>query len=85
MLKALKGRNRSNVVEKDAMSQSLVKNWIHLVYSTKHREPWIPKEHQQDLYAYQAGIFKKWRVPQSSSWELKITSTRYSRFRKITH
>ena len=26
------------------MSQSLVKNLLHLVYSTKHRELWIPKE-----------------------------------------
>lgn len=40
------------------MSQSLVKNLLHLVYSTKHREPWIPKEHREALWAYQAGIFK---------------------------
>jgi putative transposase len=42
------------------MSQSLVKNLIHLVYSTKHRTRWIPEEHQQDLWRYQAGIFKDW-------------------------
>ncbi len=35
------------------MSQSLVNNLIHLVYSTKHREPSIPQEFQADLYAYQ--------------------------------
>lgn len=45
------------------MSQSLVKNLVHLVYSTKHREPWIPKEHRDALFAYQAGIFKKWESP----------------------
>ena len=45
------------------MSQSLVKNLIHLVYSTKHREPWIPKEFKEGLYAYQAGIFKQWDSP----------------------
>lgn len=45
------------------MSQSLVKTLIHLVYSTKHRQPTIPKEFQQDLYAYQAGIFKQWDSP----------------------
>jgi len=45
------------------MSQSLVKNLIHLVYSTKHREPWVPKENQEELYAYQAGIFKHWASP----------------------
>jgi len=45
------------------MSQSLVKNLVHLVYSTKHREPLIPKEHQAALFAYQAGIFKQWESP----------------------
>ena len=45
------------------MSQSLVKNLMHLVYSTKHREPLIPKEHQDALFAYQAGIFKEWESP----------------------
>ena len=45
------------------MSQSLVKNLIHLVYSTKNREPWIPKEHRDGLFAYQAGIFKEWDSP----------------------
>ena len=39
------------------MPQSLVKNLIHLVYSTKHRELWIPTEVRDRLYAYQAGIF----------------------------
>lgn len=45
------------------MSQSLVKNLIHLVYSTKHREPLILKPHQNALFAYQAGIFKQWESP----------------------
>lgn len=45
------------------MPQSLVKNLIHLVYSTKHRQSWIPKEFQEGLYAYQAGIFKSWDCP----------------------
>ena len=49
------------------MSQSLVKNLIHLVYSTKHREPWIPKEFKEGLYAYQAGIFKQWDSPHQQS------------------
>ena len=42
------------------MSQSLVKNLVHLVYSTKHREPLIPADHRAALFAYQAGIFKQW-------------------------
>lgn len=45
------------------MSQSLVKNLLHLVYSTKNRQPWIPEEHRQDLFAYKAGIFKNWESP----------------------
>ena len=45
------------------MPQSLVKNLVHLVFSTKHRMPWIPEEIQNDLYAYLAGIFKQWASP----------------------
>src|SRR5260221_2652590 len=45
------------------MSQSTVKNLIHLVYSTKHRQPWIPADHRDALFAYQAGIFKQWESP----------------------
>lgn len=45
------------------MSQSLVKNLVHLVYSTKRREPLIPREHRAALFAYQAGIFKQWESP----------------------
>ena len=37
------------------LDQSLVKNLIHLVYSTKHRAPWIPEDVRKDLWAYQAG------------------------------
>jgi len=45
------------------MSQSLVKNLVHLVYSTKHREPLIPADHRAALFAYQAGMFKQWESP----------------------
>ena len=45
------------------MSQSLVKNLVHLVYSTKHRLPLIPQAHQADLFKYQAGIFREWDSP----------------------
>ena len=45
------------------MPQSLVKNLIHLVYSTKHRKPLILQEFQDGLYAYQAGIFEQWESP----------------------
>ena len=45
------------------MSQLLVKNLIHLVFSTKHRTKWIPPSSQQPLWAYQAGIFSQWDSP----------------------
>jgi len=45
------------------VSQSLVKNLMHLIYSTKHRQAWIPTEAQARLYAYQAGIFREWESP----------------------
>ena len=45
------------------MSQSLVKNLVHLVYSTKHRLQWIPESCQESLWAYQAGIFRDWDSP----------------------
>jgi len=45
------------------MSQSLVKNLVHLVYSTKHRQSWIPADVRPRLFAYQAGIFQQWECP----------------------
>ncbi len=45
------------------MSQSLVKNVIHLVYSTKNRMPLITADVRERLFAYQAGIFKQWDSP----------------------
>ena len=45
------------------MPQSLVNNLVHLVYSTKHRKPLIPRGFQDALYAYQAGIFEQWESP----------------------
>ena len=45
------------------MSQSLSKNLIHLVYSTKNRRSMIDAEVRPKLFAYQAAIFKKWDCP----------------------
>ena len=45
------------------MSQSLVKNLLHLVYSTKHRQVWIPEAVRDRLYAYQAGVYKQCESP----------------------
>jgi REP element-mobilizing transposase RayT len=45
------------------MSQSLVHNLIHLVFSTKHRSPLILPKVQKGLWAYQAGIYRKLDCP----------------------
>ena len=50
-------------IARNFMSQSLVNNLIHLIYSTKDRQRWISKEHQSGLFAYQAGIFQNWDSP----------------------
>jgi REP element-mobilizing transposase RayT len=38
------------------MGQSLVKNYIHIVFSTKHRKPLIHQSIENELYSYLGGI-----------------------------
>jgi len=45
------------------MPQSLAKNLIHLIYSTKNRKPWITEDSLPRLFAYQAGIFRRMDSP----------------------
>lgn len=40
------------------MGQSLVKNYLHIVFSTKYRQPLITDVIENELYAYLAGICK---------------------------
>lgn len=40
------------------MSQSLVKNYIHIVFSTKYRQPLIQSQYEQELHNYLGGICK---------------------------
>lgn len=42
------------------MPQSLVRNYVHLVFSTKHRQPFIDKNIQPELYAYIGGVCKNY-------------------------
>lgn len=44
---------------KSAMGQSLVKNYVHIVFSTKHRQPFITSSIERELHAYLAGICNK--------------------------
>ncbi|HYC87474.1 MAG TPA: IS200/IS605 family transposase [Chryseosolibacter sp.] len=41
------------------MSQSLVKNYLHIVFSTKYRQPIITSAIESDLHSYLAGICKE--------------------------
>lgn len=50
---ALKGRNTL------IMGQSLVKNYVHIVFSTKHRETSIHPSIENELHAYLGGICNK--------------------------
>ena len=45
------------------MPQSLVKNYIHLVFSTKNRQNLIHKTIQSQLYAFIVGVCKKLDSP----------------------
>ena len=40
------------------MAQSLVKNYIHIVFSTKHRQPLIDQPIENELFSYLGGICK---------------------------
>ena len=41
------------------MGQSLVKNYIHIVFSTKHRQPLINQRIEKELHAYMGGICRE--------------------------
>jgi REP element-mobilizing transposase RayT len=38
------------------MAQSLARILVHLVFSTKNREPWLADDNREELHAYLAGI-----------------------------
>jgi len=40
------------------MAQSLVKNYIHIVFSTKHRYPFIDETIENELFNYLGGVCK---------------------------
>lgn len=45
------------------MGQSLVQNYLHIVFSTKHREPLIYPPYEQELHAYLGGTCKELECP----------------------
>jgi REP element-mobilizing transposase RayT len=51
------------VTRTSAVPQSLGKNLIHLIYSTKDREPCLSPEILAGVFKYKAGILKEWKSP----------------------
>ena len=45
------------------MAQSLAKILVHLIYSTKNREPVLADAIRDELHRYTAGILKEWDSP----------------------
>ena len=45
------------------MGQSLVKNYTHIVFSTKYRQPLISEAIEDELYSYLGGICKALECP----------------------
>jgi len=45
------------------MGQSLVKNYVHIIFSTKHREPTIDPLFETELHAYIGGICNELECP----------------------
>lgn len=45
------------------MGQSLVKNYVHIVFSTKYRQPFIRAPYEEELHSYLGGICKKLECP----------------------
>ena len=45
------------------MSQSLARNLLHLVYSTKNRAPLLTPEIRPEMNSYLAGILRAWESP----------------------
>ncbi len=45
------------------MGQSLVKNYIHIIFSTRYREPIIHQSVENELYRYIGGICKEMECP----------------------
>jgi REP element-mobilizing transposase RayT len=45
------------------MPQSLVRNLVHLIFSTKNRAPLLHAAIRPELHGYMAGIFNNWESP----------------------
>lgn len=67
------------------MAQSLSSILIHLVFSTKNREPFITPEIEPQLHAYMVTIFQGCKSPSLLVGGTQDTSTRFSFFHEPGH
>jgi len=45
------------------MSQSLCKNFIHLIFSTKERRPLLTDDIRDEMHGYLGGVLRNWESP----------------------
>lgn len=45
------------------MGQSLVKNYVHIIFSTKNRYPFIKQKYEEELFKYIGGVCKALNCP----------------------
>ncbi|GAA5219858.1 IS200/IS605 family transposase [Membranihabitans marinus] len=45
------------------MGQSLVKNYVHIIFSTEHRQPFIKPPFDNELHRYLGGLCNKFECP----------------------
>ena len=50
-------------IGKQAMAQSLSEIYVHIIFSTKHRKPFLQHDVQNNLHAYLSGICKNLGCP----------------------
>ena len=51
------------VITQKAMPQSLAHNYLHLIFSTKERTPWLTDDIRPDLHAYMATVLSNLKSP----------------------
>ena len=54
---------KGDIIIHPAMSQSLTKLYVHLVFSTKNRADLIPRDKMADVYSYIAGLLENVQCP----------------------
>lgn len=65
------------------MSQSLAKIYLHCIFSTKHRQPYIKDSIRKDLYAYMIGILSNLHSYVEEMGRIRTTYTSFARYQGL--